>query len=58
MDFSCNITRRKQRQMDKIKRGSPDMIAENIEKIAEIFPNCVSEALDKCSCVIKKHTRD
>ena len=23
------------------------MIAENIEKIAEIFPNCVSEALDK-----------
>lgn len=29
--------------MDKMKFETPDMTAENIEKIAELFPNCVTE---------------
>lgn len=30
--------------MDKLKLHTPDLTAENIEKIAAIFPNCVTEA--------------
>ena len=33
--------------MDKMKFETPDMTAENIEKIAELFPNCVTEMRDK-----------
>ena len=33
--------------MDKMKMESPDMTAENIEKIAELFPNCVTEMRDE-----------
>ena len=29
--------------MDKMKRQTPDLVAENVEKIAELFPNCVTE---------------
>ena len=29
--------------MDKMKFETPDMTAENVEKIAELFPNCVTE---------------
>ena len=32
--------------MDKLKLESPDLTAQNIEKIAELFPNCVTEAAD------------
>jgi len=30
--------------MDKLKLHTPDLIAENIEKLAALFPNCVTEA--------------
>lgn len=33
--------------MDKMKMESPDMTAENIEKIAKLFPNCVTEMRDE-----------
>ena len=33
--------------MDKLRMESPDMMAENVEKIAELFPSCVTEMLDE-----------
>lgn len=33
--------------MDKLKMHSPDLSQGNIEKIRSMFPNCVTEALDK-----------
>lgn len=33
--------------MDKMKFGTPDMTAGNVEKIAELFPNCVTEMRDE-----------
>ena len=33
--------------MDKLKFESPDLTSGNIEKIAALFPNCVTEALDE-----------
>ena len=33
--------------MDKMKFETPDMTVENIEKIAELFPNCVTEMRDE-----------
>lgn len=33
--------------MDKMKFETPDMTAENMEKIAELFPNCVTEMRDE-----------
>jgi adenine-specific DNA-methyltransferase len=33
--------------MDKLKLHSPDLTAQNIEKIAALFPNCVTEARDE-----------
>ena len=33
--------------MDKMKFETPDMTAENIEKIAALFPNCVTEMRDE-----------
>ena len=33
--------------MDKMKFETPDMTAENIEKIAKLFPNCVTEMRDE-----------
>ena len=33
--------------MNKLKMQSPDGIASNVEKIARLFPNCVTEHLDK-----------
>lgn len=32
--------------MDKLKMHSPDLTAANIAKLAELFPNCVTEARD------------
>ena len=32
--------------MDKLKMHSPDLIEANITKLAELFPNCVTEARD------------
>lgn len=33
--------------MDKLKLHTLDLIAENIEKIAALFPNCITEARDE-----------
>ena len=33
--------------MDKMKFETPDLTAENVEKIAELFPSCVTEMLDE-----------
>ena len=33
--------------MDKMKFETPDMTAENVEKIAALFPNCVTEMKDE-----------
>lgn len=33
--------------MNKMKFETPDMTAENVEKIAELFPNCVTEMRDE-----------
>ena len=33
--------------MDKMKFESPDMTAQNIERIAALFPNCITEMLDE-----------
>ena len=33
--------------MEKMRMESVDMTAQNIDKIAELFPNCITEALDE-----------
>ena len=33
--------------MDKFRMETPDLTARNIDKIAELFPNCVTEAADE-----------
>jgi adenine-specific DNA-methyltransferase len=33
--------------MEKLKMHSSDFVDENIAKLAELFPNCVTEAEDK-----------
>lgn len=33
--------------MDKMKMQSTDITAQNIEKIGAIFPNCITEMLEK-----------
>lgn len=33
--------------MEKMRMGSIDMTAQNIDKIATLFPNCITEALDE-----------
>lgn len=41
--------------MDKMKFESPDMTAQNIDRIAALFPNCITEMLDEeCSTSEKK----
>lgn len=34
--------------MKQLKMHSVDKIAENIEKIASLFPNCITESADGC----------
>ena len=34
-------------KMDKMKFESPDMTAQNIDRIAALFPNCITEMLDE-----------
>lgn len=33
--------------MDKMKFESPDLTAQNIDRIAALFPNCITEMLDE-----------
>lgn len=32
--------------MEKMRMESPDITAQNVEKIAALFPNCITEAKD------------
>jgi len=32
--------------MNKLKMHSPDLVEQNIDKIAEFFPNCITKDLD------------
>ena len=34
-------------KMDKLRMESPDMVAQNIDRIAALFPNCITEMLDE-----------
>jgi adenine-specific DNA-methyltransferase len=42
-----DLISRKERNMNKLKMHSPDLIQENIARIRELFPGCVTEAKDK-----------
>ena len=33
--------------MEKMKFESPDMTAQNIDRIAALFPSCITEKLDE-----------
>ena len=33
--------------MDKLRMESPDMTSQNIDRIADLFPNCITEMLDE-----------
>ena len=33
--------------MDKLRMESPDLTAQNIDRIAALFPNCITEMLDE-----------
>lgn len=35
--------------MEKMKMESPDITSQNIEKIAKLFPNCVTESSNRDS---------
>ena len=39
--------------MDKLKMQSENLVDKNIEKIAKIFPNCVTEAKDENGKLVK-----
>lgn len=32
--------------MDKLKMHSPNLVEQNIDKLAQLFPNCITEAKD------------
>ena len=40
--------------MDKMKMESVDITAQNIDKISEIFPNCITEMLDEEKSTLEK----
>lgn len=40
--------------MDKLKMGSIDTIAKNVEKIGALFPNCITETIDESGVPQKK----
>ena len=39
--------------MDKLKMHSPDLSQDNIAKIRELFPGCVTEALDEATGAVR-----
>jgi adenine-specific DNA-methyltransferase len=41
-------------KMDKMHMESPDMTEKNIDKIAELFPNCITESLDTGAGGVKR----
>ena len=34
-------------KLEKMKMESPDLMARNIDRIAAVFPNCITEVVDK-----------
>ncbi len=40
--------------MNKLRMESPDMTAQNIDRIATLFPNCITEMLDEKLCTSEK----
>ena len=40
--------------MNKMKFETPDLTSENIEKIAALFPNCITEMLDEERSTLEK----
>ena len=42
--------------MDKLKMHTPNLVDGNIEKIAELFPNCITEAQNEQGELIKALT--
>ena len=44
---------RTQNKMKKLKMHSPDFTQENIRKLAELFPNCVTESVDEITGMVK-----
>ena len=40
------MKKERKRQMDKMRMESVDITRQNIEKIAELFPNCITEVKD------------
>lgn len=40
--------------MDKLKLHTPDLTAQNIEKLAALFPNCVTESQDETTGKLKR----
>lgn len=40
--------------MEKLKQETKDLVQKNIEKLAELFPSCITEALDKERSTEKK----
>ena len=43
--------------MDKLRMETPDLISENIDKIAALFPNCVTEMRSEDGKLDRKSTR-
>ena len=43
--------------MDKLKMHSPDLSQDNIAKVRELFPGCVTEARDETSGKVNALTR-
>lgn len=39
--------------MDKLKMHSPDLSQDNIAKIRDLFPGCVTEALDEATGAVR-----
>lgn len=42
--------------MEKLKMHTPDLTAENIERVAALFPGCVGEAKDEATGTLKRMT--
>ena len=44
--------------MEKMRMESVDIIARNVEKLGELFPDCITEALDENGNLIKAVDKD
>ena len=44
--------------MEKMKMESVDIIAQNVEKLGELFPDCITEAADENGNLVKAVDKD